>query len=618
MNPPTAFQRLLLAGVCATSVLVATAWSAPSQITAKLDRLSLPFGESAQLAVTVKGSQPVEPNVPPVEGLEITPVGQQSSMQVINGTVFAEVRYVYQVTPNRSGSFTIPAIAVPGGGSTQPIAFHLDKIPTGQNSQSPRQGGSPLPAPSGTPAEEEAAPADVKGQSAFLRVVLPKQELTVGELMPVEIKACFPAGMAASLNGLPMLTGGAFSLNKLDDHPEQTREVIDGQPYNVITWSSALSAVEAGDYPLNLELPVMVRVREKSKRGAGRNPFKDFFGDASPFDDSVVDDFFDQVTEKPLALHSDGALLRIQPLPVQGRSPDFSGAVGKFDVSAEASVTRAVIGDPITLKMKITGQGNFDRVATNGLASSATWKSYKPNARFEPADRNGFAGTKAFEQAIVPNRAGPSEIPALSFSYFDPDTRSYVTKSTSPIPIEIVPGSATASSPVLTTTPATARAIDGLAPDHPEIGRVSSLRPVVLAPWFLISNALMAAATAIGLLVRRWRQRRANDPERVRAAAASAAVREAVSAMDEAIKNRNSVGFFHAARRAVAERLAERWSVPASRVTPAEIQARLNGSGKNICALFKRGDEVAYSHEEVAASELTQWRANIAQQLAHL
>jgi predicted membrane-bound mannosyltransferase len=128
----------------------------------------------------------------------------------------------------------------------------------------------------------------------------------------------------------------------------------------------------------------------------------------------------------------------------------------------------------------------------------------------------------------------------------------------------------------------------------------------------------MAAATAIGLLVRRWRQRRANDPERVRAAAASAAVREAVSAMDEAIKNRNSVGFFHAAQQAVVERLAERWSVPASRVTPAEIQARLNGSGENICALFKRGEEVAYSHEEVTAGELAQWRANIAQQLAHL
>ena len=277
-------------------------------------------------------------------------------------------------------------------------------------------------------------------------MVLPKRELTVGELVPVELKACFPAGMSASLNGLPMLAGGAFALNKLGENPEQTREVIDGRPYNVITWSSALSAVQAGDYPLNLELPVMVRVQEKVKRGGG-NPFKDFFGDESPFDDSALDDFFGQVTEKPLVLHSDSTPVKIQPLPVQGRPADFSGAVGKFDLSAEASVAKAVTGDPITLKMKITGQGNFDRVTTNGLVSSAAWKGYKPNARFEPADSDGFAGTKIFEQAIVPTQSGSSEIPAVSFSYFDPDTRSYVTKTTDPIPIEIAPGSAIAAAP---------------------------------------------------------------------------------------------------------------------------------------------------------------------------
>jgi hypothetical protein len=600
--------------------MAAPAWAAPSQMSAQLDRLTLPLGESAQLAITIKGSQAVEPNIPAVDGLEITPIGQQSSMQVINGAVSAEVRYIYQVTPNRSGSFTIPAIGVTGGGSTQPVAFRVERAPSGQIAQSSRAGSSPLPVPNITQPAEDAVPADPKGQPAFLRVVLPKRELTVGEMVPVELKAYFPAGMSASLNGLPMLAGGAFALNKLGENPEQTREVIDGRPYNVITWPSALSAIQAGDYPLNLELPVMVRVQEKVKRG-GHNPFKDFFGDESPFDDSALDDFFGQVTDKPLVLHSDSTPLRIQPLPMQGRPADFSGAVGKFDLSAEASVAKAMTGDPITLKMKITGQGNFDRVSTNGLGANAAWKSYKPNARFEPADSDGFAGTKVFEQTIVPTQSGSSEIPAVNFSYFDPDTRSYVTKTTGPIPIEIVPGSAPASAPAATTptiAPTTGRSTDGLVPDHLQIVGASSLHPVVLAPWFLIANALMVIATTIGLLARRWRERRASDPQRVRADAARAAIREAVSAMDEAIKNNNGAGFFQSARQAVKERLAERWSLPLSRVTSAEIQARLNDRGEKICALFKRGDEVAYSHEKVTVSELTQWRADIAQQLAHL
>jgi BatD DUF11 like domain len=620
MNTYTAFQRYLIGGLCAASVMAAPAWAAPNRISARLDRLTLPLGESAQLAIIVKGSQPVEPNIPAVDGLEITPLGQQSSMQVINGAVSVEVRYVYQVTPNRPGSFTIPAIGASGVGSTQPVAFQVERTSGGQSAGASRPGSSPLPALNFAPPQEEDAPTDAKSQPAFLHVVLPKRELTVGELVPVELKACFPAGMTASLNGLPMLAGGAFSLNKLGKDPEQTREIIDGRPYNVITWSSALSAVQAGDYPLNLELPVIVRVQEKIKRGGG-NPFKDFFGDESPFDDSTLDDFFGQVTEKPLVLHSDSAPVKIQPLPVQGRPADFSGAVGKFDLSAGASVAKAISGDPITLTIKITGQGNFDRVTTNGLVSSAAWKGYKPNSRFEPADTDGFAGTKVFEQTIVPTQSGSSVIPTMSFSYFDPEIRDYVTKTTSPIAIEIAPGSTTAAASAPTTpsiSPATVGSANGLMPDHLEIGRASSLHPLVLAPWFLVGNALMVTVTCIGLLARRWRQKRANDPERLRTHAARAAVREAVSAMDEAIKNRDGTGFFQSARRAVTDRLAERWCLPSSRITPAEIRARLNSGGEKLCALFQRGDEVLYSHEKVTATELTQWRSDIAQQLTDI
>jgi hypothetical protein len=75
--------------------------------------------------------------------------------------------------------------------------------------------------------------------------------------------------------------------------------------------------------------------------------------------------------------------------------------------------------------------------------------------------------------------------------------------------------------------------------------------------------------------------------------------------MDEAIENHNGAGFFQSARRAVTERLAERWGLPSSRVTPVEIRARLNSRGEKICALFKRSDEVAYSGERVAVNELT-------------
>ena len=229
------------------------------------------------------------------------------------------------------------------------------------------------------------------------------------------------------------------------------------------------------------------------------------------FDDSFFDDFFGGVTEKPLTLHTDGAVVKIKPLPAQGRPADFSGAVGQFDVTSEASASTGTTGDPLTLTMNVTGRGNFDRVDQRPPAS-ADWKSYKPNARFEPADRSNTSGTKIFEQSIVPAKAGVQEIPAVSFSYFDPEGGTYVTKGTEPIAVEISQGTAPgpgATKAASTPTEAPKTSPDGLVPDKPAPVRgTSSLRPLVLAPWSIVVNSAMLARLAIGGIVRAIRTRR--------------------------------------------------------------------------------------------------------------
>jgi hypothetical protein len=595
--------------------LVAAALGAQSQTNAKLEPDSIALGESAALTVTVNGSAPAASTVPHVDGLEIEPIGEQTSMQIINGNVTSNVAQIFRVTPNRAGDFTIPAI----GRSGQPINLHVDKGAGGQAQRAFPQGRSGLPGPRFSQ-PSNSTPLDSKNRSAFLRIELPKQELTVGELVPVKVKAYFRAGVSASLNGLPALSSDAFTLNKFDDNPEQTRELIDGVPYTVVTWTSALSAVKAGDYPLNLDLPVMVKVQEKGARG--NNPFKNFFGDDSAFDDPFFDNFFSNATQKPLTLHTDGATVKIEPLPTQGRPADFSGAVGQFDVAAEASAKNGTTGDPLMLKMSITGRGNFDRVTTNGLTSSPDWKTYKPNGKFTPNDSAGIEGTKAFEQSIVPTKAGAQEIPALSFSYFDPDTQRYVTKSTAPIAVDIAQSSATTPAAPPTSAPAAdvpKRNSDGLAPDQVVTGRsVASLRPLMLTPWFIALNAVMITALPFGAILRWLRQRRANDPQRLEREAVEKSVGEALAKMDAALKVQDAPRFFTTARKALQECLAAKWKLPASQVTIPEIRARLNGDGEQIRSVFQAADEIVYSGRQFAAPDLQQWRGIVKEQLQQL
>jgi hypothetical protein len=607
-------KNLIVTGLC-VSALVAAALAAQSQISTQLEPQSIALGESAELTVTVNSSEPAASTMPHVDGLEIEPIGQQTSMQIINGNVTSNVAQLFRVTPNRAGDFTIPAI----GGSGQPIKLHVDNGAGGRTQPTMPSARSHLPAPSFSQ-PSNSTPVDSKNQSAFLRIELPRQELTVGELVPVKVKAFFRAGVSASLNGLPALSSDAFTLNKLDDNPEQTRELIGGIPYTVVTWTSALSAVKAGDYPLNLDLPVIVKVQEKGTRRT--NPFKDFFGEDSAFDDSFFDNFFSNATQKPLTLHTDGATVKIKPLPTQGRPADFSGAVGQFDASSEASAKNGTTGDPLTVKLNITGRGNFDRVTTNGLTSSPAWKTYKANGKFTPDDNTGIQGSKTFEQSIVPTKAGVQEIPALSFSYFEPDTQRYVTKTTAPIAVDIAQGSASAPVAPPTSVPVDNEPkpkTDGLAPDQVVAGRsVSSLRPLILAPWFVALNALMIAVLAVGVVFRWLRQRRANDPQRLQREAAEKSVGESLAKMDTALKAQDAQRFFTAARKALQDQLAAKWEMPASRVTIPEIRARLNGDGEEIRSVFQTADEIAYSGRRFTAPDLQSWRDLVKNKLQQL
>jgi hypothetical protein len=404
--------------------------------------------------------------------------------------------------------------------------------------------------------------------------------------------------------------------------------MIGGRPYTVLTWSSALSAVKAGDYALNLELPVVVRVQERRRHAD--NPMKQFFGnspfDNSFFDDSFFDDFFGGTTEKQISLRADSDNVKVLALPTIGRPANFSGAVGKFEASSEATPTQSAQGDPITLRLKIDGQGNFDRVNSQGLNTSADWKTYQPSAHFEAADAAGYEGIKTFEQAVLPLKSGSENIPALSFSYFDPDAREYVTRSTTPIAVKVSPGSGAplastlpASPAASTQTPVANPSSSELAVNKVETGNfVSNLRPVLFAPWFIALQGLPVTALAAAFLVQRRRQRLAHDPQRIRNRVVQAAVREQLLTMEQAFAANNASVFFTAARQAIQEQLALRWRLSATQITPAEINRRLNGDGNELRTLFAVSDAVVYSGQRVSPGDLKHWNDLVIQQLRKL
>ncbi len=240
---------------------------------------TISLGASAQLTITSIGSEMPAITPPMVPGLEFLAIGQSQQVQIINGVTSSRTTVTYQVIPQQAGVFSIPS-ALPGA---EPVVLTVNRgtgsAPGGQAAPGGTAQGTQTQSPSSLPADATRQGAS---GAAFVRLRLSKHELYVGEMAPVDIQVGARDGMVASLNGPPTLNGDAFTLSKLPENPTRTEEIVDGKPFIVFTWHTALVAVKPGTLSLTMDTPLTVRVTTPGRPSGGffsGSGFEDLFND---------------------------------------------------------------------------------------------------------------------------------------------------------------------------------------------------------------------------------------------------------------------------------------------------------------------------------------------------
>ena len=571
-------------------------------VSATLEPRQISMGQSAQLTITSSGTGMDAVTLPVVSGLEFRIVGQSRRIEMINGATLGTTSIVMRVTPQEPGLFTIPGITP----KSQPLVLKVNPDNgSGASSNPPSSSNRTTVIPGGSSVDGIRLTAD---GSAFVRLNLPKHEAYVGESIPVEIEVGMRAGFVTSLNGFPTLTGSEFTLNNLSRQPQRVEKLIDGKPFTVMTWHSVLAPVKPGNFTLAVESPLTVRVRTRPQRDS---MIDDLLGD--PF----MQNFFGPTVSKDIKVSSPPTTLTVLALPVEGRPPDFSGAVGEFKIDSDLSAKTAAAGDPLTLRMRVTGSGNFDRVDSSMLDHIDQWKTYPPKSAFKPSDTVGFKGEKTFEQPLIATRPGAQTLPALTFSYFDPASRHYETARSSPLNVNISPSLAdsTASQP---PAPALAAAAPkqpaGLRPDHSATGATAaSLMPLYLRPRFLALPSLLALMFAGGWLGLRHRA----DADRTldsRERSLPKTVSRVLKQLESAAGAGDSAGFLNCARTALQHSLGARWGLAADQVNSAEVETRLGGEAA-VGEIFTRADEANYSGASVTTPDFDRWTRIVREQL---
>jgi hypothetical protein len=547
--------------------------------------------------------------LPVVPGLEFRVVGQSRQIQIINGITLESTSTIVRVTPQEPGVFTIPGLTP----NSPPLVLRV--APGG--SRTPAPGAAPGGASGAAPGAATLTPgAAASGLhmtpdgSAFVHLEMPKHEIYVGESVPVEIQVGMRDGFVESLNGLPKLNSNDFTLNNLSRQPERGPRTIDGKPFTVYTWRSLLAAVKPGTFSLSFETPLTVRIRTRPAR---ESMLDDLLGD--PF----LQNIFGATVQKNITAASPAAEITVLPLPAQGRPADFGGAVGSFKISTEVSSARNTQGDPLTLRLHVSGDGNFDRVETSMLGGDAQWKTYEPKATFKSTDPLGFRGEKTFEQPIIATQSGSRIIPPLVFSYFNPTTRRYETAHSSPLSVTVSPApSSPESEPPPTVAGTTAADRNGLRADHAVTeARAASLVPPYFRPLFAGGVSVLALLFGGGWVALRRRERNANDIQRERQRLRLQLIHELLEAMASSSSAADTAVFFRSARSALQQGLSARWDLAPELITLEDIEARLQGADRDeVRQIFLLADEANYSGTDLKAADFEHWTQAVRRHLA--
>ncbi|MDR3456717.1 MAG: BatD family protein [Verrucomicrobiae bacterium] len=509
--------------------------------TATLDRDSMTLGEQVTLSLKFDGAQPQDaPGMPNIGGLQFQYVGPSSSFSFINGETKSSVTYNYIVTAQHDGEFTIPAMRANVGGQQldcSPLKLIVYKV---------------------TP--PSAAAVNSGNEIAFMKFTFPKKKVYVGEPVVGELQL-YLRDDVQNLSGFQMTsaTPDGFSAGKTVELSNQRRRVqVGNRIYVEIPLAMPLTAARSGTFPLGPFTASVVAVL----------PLQNQNGD--PFSQ-----FFNRGEQKQLTLATEAINVSALPLPEENKPAGFSGAIGSFEMSATAGPAKVTVGDPITVRVQISGRGALDTVALSTQDAWHDFKTYPPTAKLETRDQFGFQGTKTFEQIISPLNTDVHELPPLEFTFFNPDDGHYHTLKSPVVPLTVQAAGASPM-PVLAATknsPPENQPPQDILPIKEKPGTLVPAGTVLLAhPAFLAAQAVPVLAFFAAFVWRRRTDNLANNPRLRRRRAVAQLVAAGITDLKKYAAANQPDEFFATLFRLLQEQLGERLDCPASAITENVIE----------------------------------------------
>ena len=422
-----------------------------------------------QIVFTVENASDFgEPVLPQVDGLKIQYEGalnRSSRITIINGRreESRTVDLAISVTPTRAGTFVIPNIQL----EVEGITYNSSDVRL--TAVAPVNDGKVL--------------VDVFGPDTSVYVGEPVQlslQIWIEEFEPAGYEVEIPESTMWQLVKAGDSDWGPFkkSLEQMAanrQRPSGRSEIRDGRRYFVYEIERELRPTGLG----SIEGLSDVSVAVSYPTGVERS--RSIFSSGLQFSGLI-----------PLRVHADIGDIGIKPLPEEGKPDYFRGAVGNFVVKSSARPRDVAVGDPITLSFMVGNVRNDESVLDTLRPPPLHLMSELIGDFKIPSDP--IAGTvdgdiKVFTQTLRARSADVEAIPPIPFAFFDPQTETYKTVYTQPIPLTVSPAESLAMSDITRASGTSPEQND----DSPS-SRLESASEKGLAANFPVNSTLLTSS----------------------------------------------------------------------------------------------------------------------------
>jgi hypothetical protein len=365
-----------------------------------LDNTEITLSGSIRMDIVFSEAEGMpEPEIPDIDGLRISHLRSTDVISRDAGRVLHGKRHTYLIMPEKPGDFEIG-----------PFDFYY-------NNTAYRTEKVEISVVSGLSKSSDSAVESVKEEefrvqeNAFLIIAATKEEVYVNEQFQIAV-ALYYRDLQLTDIEYPTLEHEGFSMGEFNP-PQASRKNIKNYDYRIVTFRNSIFAVRPGELQL----------------GPARISCSSFI--ANPRQLTGIADEGSQ-KKSLFNLESIAKDITVLPLPQDQRPKNFKGAVGDFSLKLDIEPEGYIeVGEAIVLTMEISGKGNLYMIQAPVVEENEDFIFY------DSIVENESKHNKIFKQTIVPKTAFVSEIPAVEFSFFRPESKEYITLRQGPTEIKV-------------------------------------------------------------------------------------------------------------------------------------------------------------------------------------